>query len=52
MPSWVAWIPIVVLVLLVPFAFWVRWQIRKINREEGPIGLQKNEDLPLNKRRP
>ena len=26
---------------LVPFAFWVRWQVRKINREEGPVGLER-----------
>ena len=35
------WIPILVLAVLIPFSFWVRWQIRKINREEGPIGLER-----------
>ena len=53
LPKWMAWIPIVVLALLVPFALWVRWQVRKINREEGPVGLQKpsDEELPLSNRR-
>ena len=41
MPAWVPFIPIVLLAVLVPFALWVRWQIRKIKREEGPLGLEK-----------
>jgi hypothetical protein len=43
LPNWMGWIPIVVLVILIPFAFRVRWQVRKINREEGPIGLEKQD---------
>jgi hypothetical protein len=31
MPQWIAWVPIVLLVLIVPFAFWVRSQIRKLD---------------------
>jgi hypothetical protein len=41
MPNWAPLVPIVVLAILVPFALWVRWQVRKINREEGPLGLQR-----------
>ena len=41
LPKWMGWIPIIVLALLVPFSFWVRWQVRKINREEGPVGLER-----------
>ena len=52
LPKWMGWIPIVALAILVPFALWVRWQVRKLDREEGPIGLQKqsDEELPLSKR--
>jgi hypothetical protein len=41
LPKWMGWIPILVLAILVPFSFWVRWQIRKINHEEGPVGLER-----------
>ena len=41
LPKWMGWIPIIVLALLVPFSFWVRWQIRKLNREEAPFGLER-----------
>ena len=60
LPNWMGWIPIVVLAVLIPFSFWVRWQVRKINREEGPVGLppkrgfevvQGGDELPLSKRR-
>jgi len=43
LPNWMGWIPIVVLAALIPFSFWVRWQVRRINREQGPIGLEKSE---------
>ncbi len=45
MANWIAWIPIVLLVCLVPFAIWVRWQVRKIKREESRLGSE-------NQRRP
>jgi hypothetical protein len=38
MPNWAPLVPIALLALIVPFALWVRWQVRKINRED-PDGL-------------
>ena len=43
LPNWMGWIPILILAILIPFSFWVRWQVRKINQEEGPIGLEKQD---------
>jgi hypothetical protein len=43
LPKWLGWIPIVALLVVVPFSFWVRGQVRKLNREEGPVGLEKSE---------
>lgn len=40
-PKWLAWIPLVLLALIVPFSFWVRWQVRKIKREDERIGSQR-----------
>lgn len=39
MPKWMAYIPLVLLMIIIPFSFWVRWQVRKIKREDERRGL-------------